>query len=56
MPGFDGELATIAHGVAAVDGEIDERGLELGRVDFNDCVFRRQHQLQLHAPRRGCGR
>src|SRR5215213_11484148 len=45
---FDGELAAFAHRIAAVDREIDERGLELRRVDFNDCVFRRQHQLQLY--------
>ena len=45
---FDCELAAAAHGIAAIDGEVDERSLKLGRVGFDEGVFRRQHQLQFH--------
>jgi hypothetical protein len=49
VAGLDGELAAVGHGVACVDGEVDEGGFQLDAVDFGEPDTRRAHGLQRDA-------
>ena len=34
VAGLDDELATLGHGIAPIDRHVDDRALELARIDF----------------------
>jgi hypothetical protein len=46
--GFDRQLASLRHGVASVDGEIDDRVFKLVRVGFDPPKSGRRNDLELH--------
>ena len=45
--GFDGQLAALRHGVAGVERQVEERGLQLAGVGPDDPQVRGHRQLQL---------